>query len=135
MEKAELEELKDKVPCAAVLERAGFAIDVKESTRKAMKYRREASIIIVIHEGKGWFDPKSDAKGDVFSLIRLLDGGNFADVLATAAELVGFVPAEPVWTRAPREHEPVASLSERWRERRKPWPGSATWRQDRTAGD
>ncbi|MER9741651.1 MULTISPECIES: hypothetical protein [unclassified Mesorhizobium] len=34
MKKAELEELKDKVHCAAVLERAGFALDVKESTRE-----------------------------------------------------------------------------------------------------
>ena len=33
MEKAELERLKDKVPCAAVLERTGFALDLKESTR------------------------------------------------------------------------------------------------------
>ena len=41
MEKAELEELKEKVPCAAVLEHLGFALDRKESTRKAMKYRRE----------------------------------------------------------------------------------------------
>jgi len=128
METSEVEYLKERVSCAAVLEKAGFAIDLKESTRRAVKHRRGDEIVIVIHDGKGWFDPKSDAKGDVFSLIRLLDGGNFADVLATAAELVGFVPAEPVWTRAPREHEPVASLSERWRERRKPWPGSATWR-------
>lgn len=54
MEKAELEELKDKVPSAAVLEREGYALDVKQSTRKAMKYRRDAAIIIVIHDGKGW---------------------------------------------------------------------------------
>ncbi|RUW90265.1 hypothetical protein EOA19_21385 [Mesorhizobium sp. M7A.F.Ca.US.010.02.1.1] len=32
--KAATEELKDKVPCAAVLEHLGFALDVKESTRK-----------------------------------------------------------------------------------------------------
>lgn len=36
-----------------MLERAGFALDVNESTRKAMKYRRDAAIIIVIHDGKG----------------------------------------------------------------------------------
>ena len=53
-------------PCAAVLEQAGFAVDRKESTRRAVKYRRGDDIIIVIHEGKGWFDPLSDAKGDVF---------------------------------------------------------------------
>src|SRR5690606_20467942 len=35
MEKNELDELRDRVSCAAVLEKAGFAIDLKESTRKA----------------------------------------------------------------------------------------------------
>lgn len=128
METSEVEYLKERVSCAAVLEKAGFAVDVKESTRRAVKHRRGDEIVIVIHDGKGWFDPQSDAKGDVFSLIRHLDGGGFTDALASAAELVGFTPAEPVWTRAPREQEPVASLSERWAVRRKPWPGSATWR-------
>lgn len=128
MEPSEIEYLKQRVSCAAVLEKAGFTVDVKESTRRAVKYRRGDEIVIVIHEGNGWFDPLSDAKGDVFSLIRNLEGGSFADVLAAAAQLVGFAPAEPVWTRASREREPVSSLSERWSSRRKPWPGSATWR-------
>ena len=128
METSEVEYLKERVSCAAVLEKSGFAVDVKESTRRAVKHRRGDDIVIVIHDGKGWFDPMSDAKGDVFSLIRHLDGGNFAEVLATAAELVDFTPAEPAWTREPREQEPAAPLSERWRNRRAPWSGSATWR-------
>jgi len=33
MKKAELEELKAKLPCAAVLERAGFALDVLDAGR------------------------------------------------------------------------------------------------------
>ncbi len=57
MEKAELEELRGKVACGAVLETAGFAVDLKESTRRAVKYRRGDEIIIVIHDGQGWFDP------------------------------------------------------------------------------
>ena len=69
MEKADLEELRGKVPCSAVLEQDGFALDLKESTRKAMKYRRDAEIIIVIHDGMGWFDPLGDDKGDVFKLV------------------------------------------------------------------
>jgi len=60
MEKTDLEELRREVPCSMVLEEAGFALDLKESTRKAMKYRRDSEIIIVIHEGKGWFDPLGD---------------------------------------------------------------------------
>ncbi|RUV50029.1 DUF3991 domain-containing protein, partial [Mesorhizobium sp. M5C.F.Ca.IN.020.29.1.1] len=128
MEKADLEELKDKVPCAAVLERAGFALDVKESTRKAMKYRRDAAIIIVIHDGKGWFDPLSDGKGDVFRLVEHLEGVPFVQAMNDIAGLVGFVPIEPVWHRESRNREPDLSVAERWQARRKPWRGSATWR-------
>lgn len=128
MEKAELEQLKDKVPCAAVLERAGFALDLKESTRRAMKYRREAAIIIVIHGGKGWFDPLGDGKGDVFRLVEHLEGVPFVEALNDVAGLVGFVPSEPVWQRESRERAPDLSVPERWQARRMPWRGSATWR-------
>ncbi|WP_439494334.1 DUF3991 domain-containing protein [Bosea sp. (in: a-proteobacteria)] len=127
MEKSELEELKWRVFCAAVLERAGYAIDLKESTRRAVKHRRGSDIIIVIHEGKGWFDPLSDAKGDVFSLIQHIDGVAFTEALARAAELVGFRPAEPAWQR-PRSQRPMVSLAERWRPRPALRAGSATWR-------
>ncbi|MGB3386729.1 MAG: DUF3991 and toprim domain-containing protein [Pseudaminobacter sp.] len=128
MEKYELEELRDRVRCAAVLEQAGFAIDLKESTRKAVKYRRDNDIIIVIHEGRGWFDPLSDAKGDVFSLVEHLDGVTFVEVLDHVASLVGFIAQEPTWARPAREVGLSASIPERWVKRRKPWPGSMTWR-------
>ncbi len=128
MEKADLEELRGKVSCSAVLEDAGFALDLKESSRKAMKYRRASEIIIVIHDGKGWFDPLSDAKGDVFTLVEHLDGVPFAAALCVVAELVGFVPSEPVWIREARDRAPDLMIVERWRVRRKPWPGSAAWR-------
>ena len=127
MEKAELQELKDKVPCAAILEHEGFALDAKESTRKAMKYRRDASIIIVIHDGKGWFDPLSDGKGDVFRLVEHLKGGSFVEAMDEVADLVGFVPSEPVWQRPSRGGEPDLTVTERWQARRLPWRGSATW--------
>ncbi|WP_457578160.1 DUF3991 and toprim domain-containing protein [Ensifer adhaerens] len=128
MNRKHLEELRDRVPCAAVLEQAGFAIDLKESTRRAVKYRRDAGIVIVIHEGRGWFDPLSDAKGDVFRLVEHLDGLPFVEALDHVASLVGFVAKSPVWTRPERETEPAASISHRWGARRKLWPGSATWR-------
>lgn len=127
MEQKKLEELKGRVLCAAVLEKAGFAIDLKESTRRAVKHRRSSDIIIVIHEGRGWFDPLSDAKGDVFSLIQHLDGVAFTEVLVRAAKLVGVRPAEPAWQR-PRTQRPIVFLAERWRARRAPWSGSTTWR-------
>lgn len=128
MEKNELEELRGQVRCGAVLEQAGFAVDLKESTRKAVKYRRGDDIVIVIHEGRGWFDPLSPAKGDVFSLVEYLDGVPFVEVLERVASLVGFVPTEPVWTRPAREAKPEDSIQDRWRRRRKPWPDSMTWR-------
>ncbi|MHA7777884.1 DUF3991 and toprim domain-containing protein [Roseibium sp. M-1] len=128
MEKADLEELKKKVACAAVLESAGFAVDCRESTRRAVKYRRSGDIIIVIHEGRGWFDPLSEAKGDVFRLVEHLDGTAFAAALHVVADLVGFTPSEPAWFRQTREKASAQTVPERWQNRRKPWRGSATWR-------
>ena len=128
MNTEEVEHLKDRVSCAAVLEKAGFAIDVKKSTRRAVKHRRGDAIVIVIHGGKGWFDPQSEAKGDVLSLIQRLDGVAFGDALVRAADLIGFVPAEPVWTKPQRARVPDISIAARWQNRRKPWPGSAAWR-------
>jgi hypothetical protein len=127
MEQRELEDLKGRVLCAAVLEKAGFAVDLKESTRRAIKHRRGSDIIIVIHEGRGWFDPLSDAKGDVFSLIQHLDGVEFTETLVRAAELVGFRPAEPFWQKW-HTQKPIVSLAERWYVRPTLRSGSATWR-------
>ena len=128
MEKQKLEELRDRVPCAALLERAGFAIDVKESTRKALKYRRGAEIVIVIHGGRGWFDPLSDAKGDVFGLAEHLDGVTFVEALDRVADLVGVIARDPVWSRPAEKSGDRTSVTERWAERRRPWQGSMTWR-------
>jgi len=128
MEKAELKDLKGRVTCAAVLEHLGFALDIKESTRKAMKYRREGAIVIIIHGGKGWFDPLSDGKGDVFRLVEHLRECSFVEAVDAVAALVGFVPAAPAWQHASCGRVPDRSIAERWQARRKPWRGSATWR-------
>ncbi len=69
----EIEELRDKVHCAVVLERTPppWKLDRKESTRLSLKYRRgKGEILIVSHAGRGWWDPTSDAKGDVFGLVQ-----------------------------------------------------------------
>ena len=128
MERQELEELRERVSCAVMLEQADFAVDVRESTRKAVKYRRGAEIIIVIHEGRGWFDPLSDAKGDVFRLAEHLDGVSFVTALDRVASLVGFISKEPVWSSPPRGSAPTGSMPQRWDNRRKPSRGSMTWR-------
>lgn len=128
MEKYQIEDLRGRVTCAAVLEEAGFALDPRESTRRALKYRRAAVIIIVIHEGRGWFDPLSDAKGDVFALVAHLHGESFPETLDRVAGLVGVQANEPLWRRPRRDVATDVSIAERWRARRAPWPGSATWR-------
>jgi len=128
MEKADIEELRSRVGCAAVLETGGYSVDLKESTPKAIKYRSGDQIIIVIHDGKGWFDPLSDAKGDVYSLVRHLDGCDFLEAFVQVASLVGFEPSRPEWQRQSRASEPDQSIRDRWAVRRRPWRGSATWR-------
>ncbi|MDN5926182.1 MAG: DUF3991 and toprim domain-containing protein [Hyphomicrobiales bacterium] len=128
MEKADIEDLRSRVGCEAVLETGGFAADLKESTRKAVKYRRDADIIIVIYEGRGWFDPLSDAKGDVYSLVQHLDGCDFLEAFVQVASLVGFEPSRPQWQRQSRQSEPDQSIPDRWTARLKPWRGSGTWR-------
>jgi len=127
MKRAEIEKLREEVGCAVVLCQAGFAIDEKESTRRAAKFRRAAEIIIVTHDGHGWFDPLSEAKGDVFSLVAHLDGIDFPPCVERVASLVGLAPSLPVWqrSRSPALHEtpPI----DRWQGRQTPRPGSKTW--------
>lgn len=69
----ELVELRAGVDCRTVLDAAGWERDNKESTRGAAKYRNGAArIVIVTHEGKGWFDPLDDRRGDVLALASTL---------------------------------------------------------------
>lgn len=126
MDKIDIEELRAKVGCAALLESEGWQLDKKESTRSAVKYRLGARIIIVNHEGRGWFDPLSTAKGDVFSLAILLRKETFVGARDHIASLVGFVPTPTLFQRSAR-NRPVKSVSERWSFRAPPFPGSASW--------
>lgn len=127
MEKREIEDLRDKVSCAALLERDGWKLDRKESTRRAMKYRRDESrIVIVIHEGRGWFDPLSDAKGDVFGLAEHLGAAGFVSAAAHVADHVGFVFTQPEWIR-PARAVALEPLDARWNSRRRLAPGSPSW--------
>jgi hypothetical protein len=127
MDKREIEELRQKVGCAALLEKDGWKVDVKESTRRAIKYRRDSNIIIVIHEGRGWFDPLSPAKGDVFSLAEHLGSVGFSDACGRVADVVDFVPAASAWQR-PAGPKALASIAERWGRRFNLRPGWPAWR-------
>jgi Protein of unknown function (DUF3991)/Toprim-like len=128
MERKDLEDLRDKVRCGAVLETEGWKIDSKESTSRAVKYRRgDGEIVIVTHGGKGWFDPMSDAKGDVFGLSEHLGSFGFVEALERVGDLVGFVTSPPVWTK-PCRHSDNVSIVARWNSRPRLKPGSSTWR-------
>lgn len=128
MKRTEIEELRETVGCQAVLETSGFALDVKESTKRALKYRRGSDIIIVTHSGRGWFDPLGDAKGDIFGLVAHLDRCDFRDRCARVAELSGVATLAIEWVKERSEPANQLSVAEEWARRRSPWPGSATWR-------
>ncbi len=108
MEDAELDLFRQGVNCAAVLERmaSGWKLDARESTRHALKYRRgSGEIIIVNHDGRGWWDATSSAKGDVFNLVQHLDPSlNFGQVRQV---LRGFVGTFPTYAVAFRERAPA----------------------------
>ena len=127
MDKREIEGLREKVGCAALLEKDGWKVDLKESTRRAIKYRRDSNIIIVIHQGRGWFDPLSPAKGDVFSLAEHLGADGFVEACDRVGDMVGFVPSAPAWQH-PARPKALASVVERWGIRFRPRPGSPAWR-------
>ncbi|QIB41454.1 DUF3991 domain-containing protein (plasmid) [Rhizobium oryzihabitans] len=127
MKREEIERIREAVSCAAVLERAGFALDIKESTRRAVKFRRGSEIVIVTRDGRGWFDPLSEDKGDVFTLVALLEHLSFPDAVDSAGELIGYQVAPVVWKKTPTNAEPV-DLTTRWKARRIPGTGSGAWR-------
>ncbi|MFP3547169.1 DUF3991 and TOPRIM domain-containing protein [Rhizobium sp. SIMBA_035] len=95
-----------------MLAEAGFRLDAKESTRRALKFRRGSEIIIVSHGGSGWFDPLSERKGDVFALAGLLDQISFAAAVERVGALAGF-SVMPVADRPPARAL-RASIAERW---------------------
>src|ERR1700722_5317281 len=103
---AEIQHLKASVSCAALLERLPpvWRLDRAESTRRCLKYRRgEGEIVIVNHDGRGWWDPPSDRKGDIFTLVRPLDAGlNFTQARHMLRGFVGIAPAFPEALRARR---------------------------------
>jgi hypothetical protein len=100
----EIEELRDKVHCAVVLEQTPpcWKLDRKESTKLSLKYRRgKGEILIVSHAGRGWWDPTSDAKGDVFRLVQRLEPGlSFGHVRKRLRAFAGLSPCFPSADRA-----------------------------------
>ena len=128
MERRDLETLRGQVSCVAVLESNGWAIDIKESTRRAVKYRRgQGEIIIITHGGLGWFDPLSDAKGDVFALSQHLGKFGFVEALDAVSQLTNFQASQPMWKRLVRSSDHHATIVARWAARPRIKRGSLAW--------
>lgn len=128
----EINELRNKVHCGVVLERTPppWKLDRKESTKLSLKYRRgKGEILIVSHAGRGWWDPTSDAKGDVFGLVQRLEPGlTFGHTRKRLREFAGLSPSFPPADRAGRRGIADKVVAERWAERKAVRPNSPTWR-------
>ncbi|MBX5206809.1 DUF3991 and toprim domain-containing protein [Rhizobium sp. NZLR11] len=126
MDRQKIEELRERVSCGAVLVDAGFALDARESSLRAVKFRRGGEIVIVTHGGAGWFDPLSDEKGDVFSLAVFLEKIPFNASIARVGRLAG-VDLMP----APRRigaRPAVLSVGDTWERRPRLFRLSPAWR-------
>jgi hypothetical protein len=128
----EIEELREKVHCAVVLEQTPpcWKLDRKESTKLSLKYRRgKGEILIISHAGRGWWDPTSDAKGDVFRLVQRLEPGlSFGHVRKRLRAFAGLSPRFPLADGAGDQKEPDRAVSVRWAERKAVWSNSPAWR-------
>jgi hypothetical protein len=128
----EIEQLRAETNCAALLERSTppWRLDRRESTKHCLKYRRgQGEILIVNHEGRGWWDPQSDAKGDVFDLVQHLEPRlNFGEVRKVLRRFIGVAPRFPAFQRSRGEAAPALALAKRWAWRPRLEPGSPVWR-------
>jgi len=127
-----VEWLKASVSCAVLLERwpPVWRLDRAESSRASLKYRRgEAEILIVNHDGHGWWDPLSDAKGDIFDLARHLEPGlTFPEACCGLRAFAGIAPAYPEMLRTRRIRAASLSAAEMWGKCPPLSPGSQAWR-------
>ena len=115
---AEIQHLKASLSCAVLLERLPpvWRLDRAESTRRSLKYRRgEGEIVIVNHDGRGWWDPLSEAKGDIFTLVQHLEPGlNFTEARRMLRGFVGIAPTFPEALRTRRARAPRLPVTQRW---------------------
>src|SRR4051812_24890514 len=128
---AELDLFRRTVNCATVLERMtdGWRLDARESTKRALKYRRGAGeIIIVNHDGRGWWDATGSAKGDVFDLVQHFEPSlNFGQVRQVLRGFIGATPSYPATLQDHHRADPDRTPAERWAARPKLRPGDAAW--------
>jgi hypothetical protein len=127
----ELELFRSSVNGAAVLESMskGWKLDTRQSTRRALKYRRgEGEILIINHDGRGWLDPVSQAKGDDFDLVHHLDPSlNFGHVRRVLRPVVDVAPSRPAAPCDEKGRGVIRSIPERFNRRPLLRRGSNAW--------
>ena len=120
-----------RVGFAVLLERLPpvWRLDHAESARRCLKYRRGAGeIVIVKHDGRGWWDPLSEARGDIFSLVQNLEPGlNFTQARHILRGFVGVAPAFPEALHSRRVQAPRLPVTQRWTGRQPLSRGSPAW--------
>jgi hypothetical protein len=129
---AELDQMRASVSCAVLLERLPppWRLDKRQSTRRCLKYRRaEGEILLVTHEGRGWWDPCSSAKGDVFRLVQFLEPSlSFRQVRNVLRPFIGRSPSYPFHERRLAKERPLIPFNVKWERRRHvPVDGSPVW--------
>ena len=128
---AELDRFRADVSCAVLLERLSpvWRLDKPQSTRRALKYRRgKSEVLIVCCDGRGWWDPRSSAKGDVFNLVQYLDPAlNFGQVRQVLRRFVGVTPSFPEILRERQSGSSDQSVADRWARRPRLRRGSPGW--------
>jgi hypothetical protein len=126
MHDKELDELRARVDCRTVLEHAGWAFDQAESTNNAAKFRNGANIVIVTHEGRGWFDPLNDARGDVIALAQHVWGGTIGHARKALRPIAGITPTLTPAFRQKAPPEPL-DAPRAWAKAHKMAIGSQGW--------
>ncbi len=85
-------------------------------------------MVIVNHDGRGWWDPQGPAKGDVFDLVQFLDPSlNFGQVRRALRPFVGLCPTFPEALSKRSTPQTERPLPERWASRPRIRPGSRAW--------
>ena len=127
----DIEWLKASVSCAVLLERLPpvWRLDRAESSRASLKYRRgEGEIVIVNHNGRGWWDPLSEAKGDIFTLAQHLQPGlSFNEARHVLREFAGIAPTFPEFRRGRQARPTILSAAQRWQRCLPLSEGSPVW--------
>ncbi|MGH7120822.1 MAG: hypothetical protein ACREFP_17855, partial [Acetobacteraceae bacterium] len=128
---SEIDQLKESVSCATVLERiGGWRLDAKESTRGALKYRRgEAEILIVNHGQRGWWNPLGEERGDCFALVQYLRPDlNFGQARCTLRVLAGVTTSFRNMSPDCRRRNPPRSAAARWARAARLSPATPAWK-------